>query len=208
MTLTVVDHPLVRHKLSVLRDRATNSAEFRRVAGEIGTLLAYEATRDLPLASVDVHTPLETVTGEQLAGPDVVLVPLLRAGLALLDPLLHLMPNARVGFIGLYRDEDTHQPHVYYSKLPDQLGERRLLLLDPMLATGGSTSAACDILKGAGAKAITLVCLVAAPEGVARMEADHPDVDIVAASLDRQLNAAAYILPGLGDAGDRLFGTL
>lgn len=208
MTVTVVDHPLVRHKLSVLRDRATNSAEFRRVAGEIGTLLAYEATRDLPLVAVDVHTPLETMTGEQLAGPDVVLVPLLRAGLALLDPLLHLLPNARVGFIGLYRDESTHQPHVYYSKLPDQLGERRLLLLDPMLATGGSTSAACDILKEAGARHLTLVCLVAAPEGVARMEADHPDVDVVVASLDRQLNAAAYILPGLGDAGDRIFGTV
>lgn len=208
MALTVVDHPLVRHKLSVLRDRATNSAEFRRVAGEIGTLLAYEATRDLPLAPVDVHTPMETMTGEHLAGPDIVLVPLLRAGLALLDPLLRLLPNARVGFVGVYRDEATHEPHVYYRKLPDALGERRVLLLDPMLATGGSTSAACAILRDAGARRITLVCLVAAPEGAARMEQEHPEVDVVAAAVDRELNAAKFILPGLGDAGDRLFGTV
>lgn len=205
--LTVVEHPLVRHKVTLLRDQRTDTPTFRHLAGEIATLLAYEATRDLELESVDVATPIETTTGERLRGPGVVLVPILRAGLGLLDPLLTLLPHARVGFIGLRRDEHTHQPETYYEKLPEGLDTRRVLLLDPMLATGGSATAACSILRAAGAARITLVCLVAAPEGVATLAEHHPEVAVVTAALDRQLTSAAYIAPGLGDAGDRLFGT-
>lgn len=206
-TLSVVKHPLVRHKLTLLRDRRTPKKIFKELVDEIAMLMAYEATSDLPLDEVPVDTPLERTIGHQVSGKKLTLVPILRAGLGLVEGVLRLVPSARVGHIGLYRDHDTLQPVDYYFKVPSDAAERDFFLLDPMLATGGSAVSAVDSLKRAGAARIRFLCLVAAPEGVRRMGETHPDVSIYAASLDRELNAQGYILPGLGDAGDRLFGT-
>jgi uracil phosphoribosyltransferase len=205
--LTIVEHPLVQHKLALLRNRDTDTKTTRHLVAELATLLTYEATRDLELEPVDVDTPLEHTKAQRVTGKKLAVVPVLRAGLGMLDAVLDLVPVARVGFIGLYRDESTLDPVEYYVKLPPDLGQRDTLLLDPMLATGGSSSLACATLREAGARRITLVCLVAAPEGVTRLLRAEPTVRIVAAGLDRQLNERGYILPGLGDAGDRLFGT-
>ncbi|MCW1955235.1 uracil phosphoribosyltransferase [uncultured Lentibacter sp.] len=205
--LTVVDHPLVQHKLSFMRDKATPSAHFRQLLGEIAQLLAYEATRDLPLEMREVETPLQAMQSPYLAGKKLALVSILRAGNGMLDSLLHLIPSARVGFVGLYRDEATLKPVQYYFKVPEDIAERDVLVVDPMLATGNSSVAAIDLLKAAGARRIRFLCLLAAPEGVARMAEAHPDVPIITASLDDCLNAQGYIVPGLGDAGDRMFGT-
>ena len=205
MSLTVVDHPLAADLLTRLRDERTGPAEFRSLTRRLGAILVVEATRDLPVVPVEVQTPLEPFTGSAL-GVDLVAIPVLRAGLGLLDAVTDLYPDTMVGYLGMERDEETHEPRDYYAKLPP-LGGRHALLLDPMLATGGSGSAAATYVKGATPRGLTFVCVVAAPEGVARMEAEHPDVAIVAGALDRQLNANAYILPGLGDFGDRLYGT-
>ena len=206
-TLSIVRHPLVRHKLTLLRDRRTPKKIFKELVDEIAMLMAYEATSDLALEDVAVDTPLERMTGQQVSGKKLTLVPILRAGLGLVEGVLRLVPSARVGHIGLYRDHDTLQPVDYYFKVPSDAAERDFFLLDPMLATGGSAVSAVDSLKRAGAARIRFLCLVAAPEGVRRLGAAHPDVSIYAASLDRELNEQGYILPGLGDAGDRLFGT-
>lgn len=206
-TLTVVDHPLVRHKISLLRDRETSTKTFKELVDEIAMLMAYEATKDLPEEPVTVHTPLETTTGWTVTGKKLVLVPILRAGLGMVEGILRLVPAARVGHIGLYRDHDTLEPVDYYFKVPGDAEARDFLLLDPMLATGGSAAAAVASLKRAGAQRIRFLCLVAAPEGVRRLADAHPDVSVLTAALDRELNAVGYILPGLGDAGDRLFGT-
>jgi len=205
--LTVVDHPLVQHKLSFMRDKTTPSAHFRQLLGEIAQLLAYEATRDLPLEMREVETPLQSMQSPYLSGKKLALVSILRAGNGMLDSLLHLIPSARVGFVGLYRDEETLKPVQYYFKVPEDISERDVLAIDPMLATGNSSVAAIDLLKAAGARRITFLCLLAAPEGVARMQEAHPDVRINTASLDECLNEQGYIVPGLGDAGDRMFGT-
>lgn len=205
--LTVSDHPLVRHKLSILRDRATPTKLFKELVEEIAMLLAYDALRDLPLERTPVETPLERTTGWRVAGKKLTLVPILRAGLGMVEGVLRLVPSARVGHIGLYRDHDTLQPVDYYFKVPGDAAEREFFLLDPMLATGGSAAAAVASLKRVGATRIRMLCLVAAPEGVARMAGECPDIPIITAALDRELNQNGYILPGLGDAGDRLFGT-
>ena len=205
--LTVVDHPLVQHKLSFMRDKTTPSAHFRQLLGEIAQLLAYEATRDLPLEMREVETPLQPMQSPYLSGKKLALVSILRAGNGMLDSLLHLIPSARVGFVGLYRDEETLKPVQYYFKVPEDISERDVLAIDPMLATGNSSVAAIDLLIAAGARRITFLCLLAAPEGVARMQEAHPDVRIITASLDECLNEQGYIVPGLGDAGDRMFGT-
>ncbi len=202
-----VAHPLVRHKLTLLRKVDTDTRDFRALTSEIATLLCYEATKDLPTEPVEIDTPLEQMTGQQVSGKKVGVVPILRAGLGMLDGVMQLLPVARVGFIGLYRDEETLEPHAYYEKFPPDLNERDVLLLDPMLATGGSVSAAVASVKASGANTIRLLSVLAAPEGIARLHADHPDVDIYVAGIDRQLNERGYICPGLGDAGDRLFGT-
>jgi uracil phosphoribosyltransferase len=206
--LRVVHHPLVQHKMSLLRDASTSKKGFRELVDELSMLLAYEATAELPLEPVTVETPLETTEGRQVAGKKVTLVPVLRAGLGMVDGVLRLVPSARVGHIGLYRDHDTLEPVHYYFKIPGEAPSREFIVLDPMLATGGSASAAVTALKDGGAASVRLVCLVAAPEGVERLRKDHPDVLVIAAALDRELSDAGYILPGLGDAGDRLFGTL
>jgi uracil phosphoribosyltransferase len=206
-TLTLVDHPLVQHKLTKLRDRHTPTKIFKELVDEIAMLMAYEATADLPLEDEIVETPLERTIGRRVAGKKLTLVPILRAGLGLVEGVLRLVPSARVGHIGLYRDHDTLQPVDYYFKIPGDAGDRDFFLLDPMLATGGSAVAAVESLKRAGAERIRFLCLVAAPEGVRRLAEAHPDVLIFCASLDRELNEHGYILPGLGDAGDRLFGT-
>jgi uracil phosphoribosyltransferase len=205
--LTVVLHPLVQHKITLLRDADASKKAFRELVDEISMLLAYEATKDLPLEPVRVRTPLEETEGRRVAGKKVTLVPVLRAGLGMVDGVLRLMPSARVGHIGLYRDHVTLEPVHYYFKIPGDAEARDFIILDPMLATGGSASAAVSILKDAGATSVRLMALVAAPEGVRRMEQDHPDVPIITAALDRELNEHGYIMPGLGDAGDRLFGT-
>ena len=205
--LSVVAHPLVQHKLSILRDRATPTKIFKELVDEIATLLAYEATIDLQLDEVSVDTPLERMTGRRVAGKKLTLVPILRAGLGMVEGILRLVPAARVGHIGLYRDHNTLEPVDYYFKVPGDAAERDFFVLDPMLATGGSAVSAVASLKRAGATRIRFLCLVAAPEGVRRLTEAHPDVPIFCASLDRELNAQGYILPGLGDAGDRLFGT-
>ena len=207
MSLTIVDHPLVQHKLSWLRDRDTTTRDFRQLAGELAAFLCYEATRSIELEPVEVNTPLEQMTAARVSGKKLGVVAVLRAGVGMLDAVLDLVPVARVGFVGLYRDEATLLPVEYYCKLPGDLNERDVIVLDPMLATGGSASAAIDLCKRQGARRVILVSLVAAPEGVARLDADHPDVDVLVAALDRELNAQGYILPGLGDAGDRLYGT-
>jgi uracil phosphoribosyltransferase len=204
--ITVLDHPLIRHKLSLLRQVATTSKDFRELVGEIAALMTYEVTRDLPTEPISVDTPLERTEGVQVAG-NIALVPILRAGLGMVEGIHKLIPNARVGHIGLFRDHETLKPVSYYFKVPTPVADHRFLLLDPMLATGGSAVEAASELKKAGAPNIMLICLVAAPEGVAAFRAAHPDVPIYAAAIDRELNADGYILPGLGDAGDRIFGT-
>lgn len=197
----------MRHKVTLLRDRSTPTKFFKELVDEIAMLMAYEATRDLALEPISVDTPLETTTGWAVRGKKLTLVPILRAGLGMVEGIVRLIPSARVGHIGLYRDHDTLQPVDYYFKIPGDVMERDFFLLDPMLATGGSASAAIASLKRAGATRIRFLCIVAAPEGVARLARDHPDVPVLAAALDRELNENGYILPGLGDAGDRLFGT-
>lgn len=205
--LTVVDHPLVQHKLTLMRRIETPTSEFRRLLREISQLLAYEVTRNLPMTTRTIETPIETMQAPVLDGKKLALVSILRAGNGMLDGVLELIPSARVGFVGLYRDEKTLEPVEYYFKVPEEIEDRVTIAVDPMLATGNSSVAAIDMLKKAGAKNIRFLCLLAAPEGVARMQAAHPDVAIVTASLDRQLNEKGYIMPGLGDAGDRMFGT-
>ncbi len=205
--LTVLTHPLIQHKLTILRDRRTTTRDFKQLVNEIATLMAYEATKDLQLEPVTIETPLETMQGTQVSGKKLTLVPILRAGLGMVEGIAQLIPSARVGHIGLYRDHDTLQPIDYYFKIPADEIERDFYVLDPMLATGGSAVAAVSALKQAGARRIRFLCLVAAPEGVGRMLEAHPDVAIFTAALDRELSSIGYILPGLGDAGDRLFGT-
>jgi len=205
--LTVVEHPLVQHKLTLMREKETSTAVFRQLLREISQLLAYEVTYKLPTQARRIETPLGEMDAPVLAGRKLALISILRAGNGLLDGMLELIPSARVGFVGLYRDETTLQPVQYYFKVPDHLDERLVILVDPMLATGNSSAAAVDLVKQAGAKDIRFLCLLAAPEGVARMKEAHPDVPIVTASLDERLNDIGYILPGLGDAGDRMFGT-
>jgi uracil phosphoribosyltransferase len=205
--LTVIDHPLIRHKLAVLRSRDTSKKTFRELVDEISMLMGYEATKDLPLEDVEIETPLERTTAQMVSGKKLTLVPILRAGLGMVEGMLRLMPAVRVGHIGLYRDHETLQPVDYYFKIPPEPRARDFIVLDPMLATGGSASAAVSSLKRQGAARVRLMSLVAAPEGVRRMLDDHPDVQVYTAALDRELNDVGYILPGLGDAGDRLFGT-
>jgi len=206
-TLVVVRHPLVLHKLALLRDRSTPTKIFSELVDELATLLAYEATSDLALEPVPVDTPLEQTTGYRVRGKKLVLVPILRAGLGMVTGVLRLVPSARVGHIGLYRDHDTLEPVDYYFRVPGDAAERDFIVLDPMLATGGSAVSAVSSLKRAGATRIRYLCIVAAPAGVTRLAAAHPDVRVYSAALDRELNAHGYIMPGLGDAGDRLFGT-
>lgn len=205
--LTIIDHPLVLHKLTLLRDRRTPTKIFKELVDEIATLMAYEATKDLALERRDVDTPLERMSGHHISGKKLTLVPILRAGLGMVEGVLQLVPSARVGHIGLYRDHDTLAPVDYYFKIPGDAAERDFFVLDPMLATGGSAVAAVSSLKRSGATSIRFLCIVAAPEGVRKLQEAHPDVQIYTASLDRELNQSGYILPGLGDAGDRLFGT-
>lgn len=205
--LTIVDHPLVQHKLSVMRRTSTPSNQFRQLLREISHLLAYEVTRDLPMTSERIETPVCAMDAPMLDGKKLALVSILRAGNGLLDGVLELIPSARVGFVGLYRDEETLEPVQYYFKVPEGMEERMVIAVDPMLATGNSSAAAIDLLKESGATNIKFLCLLAAPEGVARMKEAHPDVQIVTASLDERLDEKGYIVPGLGDAGDRMFGT-
>ena len=205
--LTVVTHPLVQHKLSYLRDRDTPTVHFRKLANEVTLLLTYEATKELATEDVEIETPLERTTVQRISGKKVAVCPVLRAGIGMLDGVLSLVSSARVGFIGLYRDEESLQPVEYYVKLPADLDQRDAIVLDPMLATGRSSSAAIDAVKAAGARSVTLVCLVSAPEGIEQVHGDHPDVRIVTAAVDRGLDERGYIVPGLGDAGDRLYGT-
>ncbi|MDW4498724.1 uracil phosphoribosyltransferase [Sulfitobacter sp. D35] len=205
--LTVVDHPLVQHKLTIMREKSTSTATFRQLLREISQLLAYEVTRGLPMTTKRVETPLEEMDAPTLDGKKLALISILRAGNGLLDGVLELIPSARVGFVGLYRDEETLQPVQYYFKVPEALDDRMVIAVDPMLATGNSSVAAIDLLKEAGATNLRFLCLLAAPEGVARMQEAHPDVPIVTAALDTRLNEKGYIVPGLGDAGDRMFGT-
>ncbi len=205
--LTVLDHPLIQHKLTILRDRRTSTRDFKQLVNEIAMLMAYEVTKDLPLEPVEIETPLERTGGAQVAGKKLALVPILRAGLGMVEGIAQLIPSARVGHIGIYRDHDTLEPVDYYFKIPSGGEARDFFVLDPMLATGGSAVDAVTALKHAGAQRVRFLCLVAAPEGVREMLQHHPDVPVYAAALDRQLNEKGYILPGLGDAGDRLFGT-
>jgi uracil phosphoribosyltransferase len=205
--VTHVTHPLVQHKLSYLRDRETPTVHFRKLVNELTLLLVYEATKDFPTEPVEIETPLEAMTAERISGKKVAVCPVLRAGVGMLDGVLSLISSARVGFIGLYRDEETLQPVEYYVKLPEDLSERDAIVLDPMLATGNSSSAAVAAVKDAGARSVTLVSVVAAPEGIERLHGEHPDVHVVCAAIDRGLNERGFIVPGLGDAGDRLYGT-
>ena len=202
-----VRHPLVQHKLSYLRDKNTPTVHFRKLVNEVTLLLTYEATKDLPTEDVEVETPLEVGQFPRISGKKVAVCPILRAGVGMLDGVLSLISSARVGFIGMYRDEETLQPVEYYVKLPADLAERDAIVLDPMLATGNSSAAAVATVKAQGARSVTLVCLVAAPEGIEHLHAEHPDVTIVTAAVDRGLNERGFIVPGLGDAGDRLYGT-
>ncbi|HLQ75116.1 MAG TPA: uracil phosphoribosyltransferase [Alloiococcus sp.] len=204
----VLDHPLIQHKLTIIRDKATGTKTFREVVNEVARLMAYEVSRDMPLEDVQIETPLVSTTQKQLSGKKVVIVPILRAGLGMVDGMLDLIPAARVGHMGVYRDEETKEPVEYFCKMPKDIDERLMLVVDPMLATGGSAIASIDALKNRGAKDIKLVVLVAAPEGIEHVHKEHPDVEIYTAAVDEKLNDDAYIEPGLGDAGDRLFGTL
>jgi uracil phosphoribosyltransferase len=205
--VTIMDHPLLRHKLTLLRDKETSTAKFRSVAREVSLLMAYEVTRDLPLEWVDIETPLEPMKSEYLAGKKLCLVSILRAGNGILEGMLDLLPSARVGHIGLYRDHETLQPVQYYLKLPSDVSERLCILVDPMLATGNSAAAAATRLKEAGVRQMKFVCLLAAPEGIEAFAKAHPDVPIYTGAVDRQLDGSGYIRPGLGDAGDRFYGT-
>jgi uracil phosphoribosyltransferase len=207
VSVTEVKHPLVRHKLGLLRDVNTDTEMFRRLVNELTLLLTYEATKDLDLEDVDVETPLEWTRAERIPGKKIAVCPILRAGVGMLDGVLSLIPVARVGFIGLYRNEETLEPVEYYVKLPADVADRDVLVLDPMLATGNSTSAAVRTVKRAGARHISVIALIAAPEGIAQVERDHPEIPIFVASIDSHLNEKGYIVPGLGDAGDRLYGT-
>ena len=203
----IFDHPLIQHKVSLLRDKNTTTKEFRELVSEIAMLMAYEVTRDLPLKDVDIETPVAVAHTKMLAGKKLAIVPILRAGLGMVDGMTQLIPNVRVGHIGLYRDPVTVEPVEYYCKMPEDVADRDVIVLDPMLATGGSASAAIGFLKQRGIKNIKFMCLIAAPEGIARLTKDHPDVKIFCAAKDEKLNDHSYIVPGLGDAGDRLFGT-
>lgn len=205
--LHIVDHPLIQHKLTIMRDKNTGSKDFRELLDEISMLMGYELTRDLPLSDVEIETPMMKVKSKVISGKKLAIVPVLRAGLGMVDGLLNLLPVAKVGHIGLYRDHDTCQPVFYYSKLPFDIEQREVILCDPMLATGGSASDAIRLLKEKGCVTIKLMCLVAAPQGVEKVQKEHPDVDVYTAALDDGLDEHAYILPGLGDAGDRIFGT-
>ncbi|NLG37692.1 MAG: uracil phosphoribosyltransferase [Clostridiales bacterium] len=205
--LFVMDHPLIQHKLTLIRDKQTGSKDFRELLDEISTLMAYEVTRDLPLKEVTIETPISRTSAYVLSGKKLGVVPILRAGLGMVNGILKLVPAARVGHVGLYRDPATLEPVEYYCKLPGDVTERELIVVDPMLATGGSASAAISFLKDRGCTNIKLMCLVAAPEGIERIRRDHEDVDIFVAAVDEKLNDHGYIVPGLGDAGDRLFGT-
>ena len=203
----ILDHPLLQHKLSILRDENTGVKDFREVVSEIATLMCYEATRDLPLEEVEIKTPITTAKFKTIAGKKLAIVPVLRAGLGMVDGIMTLIPSAKVGHIGLYRDPDTLEPVEYYCKMPNDIAEREVIILDPMLATGGSASAAIQFIKNYEVKNIKLMNIIAAPEGIQRVHHDHPDVDIYCAALDEKLNDHGYIVPGLGDAGDRIFGT-
>jgi len=203
----VFDHPLIQHKVALLRKKETTTKDFRELAKEISMLMGFEATRNLPLKEVDIETPMCKTKVNMLEGEDIAIVPILRAGLGFVDGMLALVPNAKVGHVGLYRDPETHEPVEYYCKLPTDIEKRQIFVVDPMLATGGSAVAAIDFIKQRGGKNITFMCLIAAPEGIETLQKAHPDVDIYIAAKDECLNENAYILPGLGDAGDRLFGT-
>ena len=206
--VTVFDHPLIQHKISILRNKATDRKTFRELVDEITMFMCYEALRDLPMQEVEVETPLTVTKCNMLKGEDIAVVPILRAGLGMVDGLLNMVPNAAVGHIGLYRDEETLEPHEYYCKLPPKIDERQVILLDPMLATGGSAVSAVNFIKQRGGKKIKFMCMIASPVGLKTLHEAHPDVDIFCAHMDECLNERGYIMPGLGDAGDRLFGTL
>ena len=203
----VFDHPLIQHKLSILRDKNTSVKEFRELVSEIAMLMCYEATRDLPLEEIEVETPIAVAKARRISGKKLAVVPILRAGLGMVDGMVSLIPNAKVGHIGLFRDPETKEPVKYYFTMPPDIAERDVIVVDPMLATGGSASAAISFIKETGVSRIKLMCIIGAPEGVERMQQDHPDVPIYIAALDEKLNENAYIVPGLGDAGDRIFGT-
>ena len=205
--ITICDHPLLKHKLSILRNKSTGTNEFRKIVEEIAMFVGYEALRDLELEYVPVETPLETAMCPVIAGKKQAVVPILRAGLGMVDGILKLMPTAKIGHIGLYRDEETFEPKEYYCKLPTHIDERKIFVIDPMLATGGSAISAIDFIKQHGGKDISFLCVIAAPEGLEKLHKAHPDIKIFVGNLDRELNERAYILPGLGDAGDRIFGT-
>lgn len=205
--LHVINHPLIQHKLTHMRKTETGPKDFRQLLKEISMLMGYEVTRDLPLEDIEIDTPIQKMTAKVISGKKVAIVPILRAGLGMVDGLLDLVPVAKVGHIGLYRDPETHEPHEYYCKLPTDIGERIVIVVDPMLATGGSAADAITMLKKHGCTNIRFECLVSAPEGIRKVQETHPDVDIYTAAVDERLNDHAYIIPGLGDAGDRLFGT-
>lgn len=205
--VVVLDHPLIKHKLTFIRDKNTGSKEFRELVKEVSMLMAYEVTRDLSLEEIEIETPLTKMKAQVISGKKLGLVPILRAGLGMVDGMLNLLPAARVGHVGLYRDPETLKPVEYYCKLPNDIEDRDLIVLDPMLATGGSATAAIEFLKERGSNSMKLVCLIAAPEGIEALQKAHPEVDIYVGSIDERLNEDAYIIPGLGDAGDRLFGT-
>ena len=203
----IMDHPLIQHKISRLRDKTTGTNEFRTLVSEIAMLMGFEALRDLPTELVEIETPIETTKQPMIAGKKMAIVPILRAGLGMVDGVLNLVPSAKIGHIGLYRDPETHEPHEYYCKLPEPIDQRTILVVDPMLETGGSGADAITMIKQHGGKNIKFMCIIAAPEGLERLHKEHPDVQIYVGALDRQLNENAYICPGLGDAGDRIFGT-
>ena len=205
--VTVLDHPLIQHKLAILRDKNTGVKEFRELVGEIAALMCYEATRNLPTVEVDVETPVAVAKCRVLAGKKLAIVPILRAGLGMVDTMVALIPSAKIGHIGLYRDPETHMPVEYYCKLPDDISNRHVFVVDPMLATGGSAVAAIDFLKKHGCRKITMMNVIGCPEGVKTVQEAHPDVDLYLAAVDEKLNDQKYIIPGLGDAGDRIFGT-
>lgn len=205
--LHVIDHPMIQHKLTIMRDKETGSKDFRELLNEISLLMGYEVTRDLPLDDKEIETPICPMTAKKISGRKLAIVPILRAGMGMVDGLRTLVPVARVGHIGLYRNEETHEPVEYYCKLPEDIQDRLVIVTDPMLATGGSATDAISMLKARGCRNIRLMCLVAVPEGIAKVQKNHPDVDIFVAAVDERLNENAYIVPGLGDAGDRIFGT-
>ncbi len=205
--VTIIDHPLIKHKITMLRDKKTGTNEFRTLVEEIAMLMGYEALRDLPTEDIEVETPIETSMQPVIAGKKMAVVPILRAGLGMVSGILNLVPTAKVGHIGLYRDPDTHEPHEYYCKLPEPIELRQIVVVDPMLATGGSGVDAVSMIKEHGGKKIKFMCIIAAPEGLKKLHEAHPDIQIYVGSLDRELNENAYICPGLGDAGDRIFGT-